>query len=72
MLFFANKDVPGVIATISAKLAQNSINIADFRLGRDKNGTALAVVLVDSEVPKKFLKELEALDVCIWVAYAEI
>ncbi len=72
MLFFANKDVPGVIATISTKLSQNGINIADFRLGRDKNGTALAVVLVDSEVPKSVLKELELLDVCIWVAYAQI
>ncbi len=72
MLFFSNKDKPGVIANISKTLSDNSINIADFRLGRDDGGEALAVVLTDEIVPKNVLKELNSFDECIWVATATL
>ncbi|MDL0088275.1 phosphoglycerate dehydrogenase [Campylobacter gastrosuis] len=72
MIIFKNNDVPGVIAEISAILADERINIADFRLGRDEHGKALAVILVDEKISKETLAKLDALQTCIWVAYAVI
>lgn len=72
MIIFKNSDVPGVIAKISAILAEEKINIADFRLGRDDHGFALAVVLVDEKVSKETLNKLNELDVCVWAKYAVI
>ncbi|QKG28901.1 MULTISPECIES: phosphoglycerate dehydrogenase [unclassified Campylobacter] len=70
MIIFKNSDVPGVIAKISAILADEKINIADFRLGRDQHGFALAVVLVDEKISKETLGKLNSLDVCVWAKYA--
>jgi D-3-phosphoglycerate dehydrogenase len=70
MLFFGSQDKPGVIAKISTLTSENGVNIADFRLGRDKRGQALAVVLVDEDVSKKLLSDLQAIPECDWVAYA--
>lgn len=72
MIVFKNKDVPGVISAISSILANEKINIADFRLGRDENGFALAVILVDQDISEKILNELNALDTCVWAKYAEL
>ena len=72
MIIFKNYDVPGVIAKISSILAYERINIADFRLGRDEHGSALAVVLVDENVSKEILSKLNELDVCEWARYAVI
>ncbi|KAA6224816.1 MULTISPECIES: phosphoglycerate dehydrogenase [unclassified Campylobacter] len=72
MLVFKNKDIPGVIATISSVLAENNINIADFRLGRDGFGYALAVVLVDECINQKVLDILNELDACVFVKYVEV
>lgn len=70
MIVFKNMDVPGVISSISSILAKANINIADFRLGRDESGFALAVILVDNEITKEILTQLNALDTCIWVEHA--
>ena len=72
MIIFKNKDIPGVIAKISSVLATKNINIADFRLGRDGFGYALAVVLIDEKVQKEVLDELKQLEVCVFVQYVEI
>ena len=72
MIVFKNNDVPGVIAQISAILAAEKINIADFRLGRGENGMALAVILVDENISKETLARLNALETCIWARYAVI
>ncbi|MGP1485324.1 MAG: phosphoglycerate dehydrogenase [Campylobacter sp.] len=72
MIIFKNSDVPGVIAKISSLLAAENINIADFRLGRDEHGFALAVVLVDDQISKDTLAKLNNLDVCVWARYAVI
>ena len=72
MIVFKNNDVPGVIAQISAILAAEKINIADFRLGRGENGMALAVILVDENISKETLAKLNALETCIWARYAVI
>ncbi|MBN2963607.1 phosphoglycerate dehydrogenase [Sulfurospirillum sp. T05] len=70
MIVFKNSDVPGVIMDISSILAEHHINIADFRLGRDEHGMALAVILVDEAIDKHILAKLNGLKTCIWAEYA--
>ncbi|MDA3076737.1 phosphoglycerate dehydrogenase [Campylobacter sp. JMF_04 NA10] len=72
MIIFKNTDVPGVIKNISTILADENINIADFRLGRGEDGNALAVILVDSQVQKSVLEKLAKLDTCLMVRYASL
>lgn len=72
MVLFKNSDVPGVIGQVGMTLAQHHVNIADFRLARDKKGQALALIIVDDEVDTKTLEELAALDACISVHYVSI
>ncbi|RUM71918.1 MAG: phosphoglycerate dehydrogenase, partial [Sulfurovum sp.] len=47
MIFFRNTDTPGVIGDVGKIIAENGLNISDFRLGRDSKQQALAVVRVD-------------------------
>ncbi|MDR3346583.1 MAG: phosphoglycerate dehydrogenase [Campylobacteraceae bacterium] len=72
MIIFQNRDVPGVIASISTLLAKKDINIADFRLARGNNDLALAVILVDQDISKELLKELNELPNCIWAQSVNI
>jgi len=72
MILFRNTDVPGVIGDVGQIIAQNGLNIADFRLGRDKNAQALAVVKVDGNITKKLIEELSALKTCISVTFVNI
>jgi len=67
MILFKNNDEPGVIGDVGRIIASHGINIADFRLGRDNKGQALAVVRVDGEISKKIIDELAALPACISV-----
>jgi len=69
MILFKNTDVPGVIGDVGQILAKHHVNIADFRLGRDKSGRALAVILVDNDVSEEVLKELNALEASLYVKY---
>jgi len=70
MILFKNTDVPGVIGDVGMILARHNINIADFRLGRDEHGHALAVIIVDDDVSKEVLQELADLKACLGVSYA--
>jgi D-3-phosphoglycerate dehydrogenase len=72
MIFFRNTDTPGVIGDVGRIIADNSLNISDFRLGRDKSGQALAVVRVDDVISKELIGELSALDACISVSHASL
>ena len=72
MILFRNTDVPGVIGDVGRIIANNGINISDFRLGRDKNSQALAVVKVDGNITEKLLKELSQLDTCLSVTSISI
>jgi D-3-phosphoglycerate dehydrogenase len=72
LIFFRNTDTPGVIGDVGRIIAQNDVNISDFRLGRDKTGLALAVVRIDGQVSKKILEELSSLEACIDVSYASL
>jgi len=60
MLVFENKDAPGVIGTIGSILGQANVNIAGFRLGREKKGgIALGVLNLDSKVSDEVLEKLK-------------
>jgi len=72
MILFRNTDTPGVIGQVGTILANNGLNISDFRLGRDTKGQALAVVRVDGQVTKTVLDELSTLDACISVAHVSL
>ncbi len=68
MILFTNSDVPGVIGDVGTIIAKHGINIADFRLGRDKNRKALAVIHTDSEPSEAVLNELRELQACISIS----
>ncbi|MEA3512974.1 MAG: phosphoglycerate dehydrogenase [Campylobacterota bacterium] len=71
MILLTNSDVPGVIGNVGNILANENINISDFRLGRSKNG-ALAVILVDEDVSNDTLGKLQNLEAARSVSYAQI
>jgi len=72
MILFRNTDVPGVIGQVGTILAQDNVNIADFRLGRNAKSQALAVIIVDSPVSSKTLEKLASLEACIGVDHARL
>ncbi|SFV55165.1 D-3-phosphoglycerate dehydrogenase [hydrothermal vent metagenome] len=72
MILFRNTDVPGVIGDVGHIIASNRLNISDFRLGRDKNSQALAIIKVDGIVTKEILSELSSLETCLNVTYVTI
>ncbi len=67
LIFMKNQDVPGVIGHVGTVLGRNSINIANFSLGRREAQTspdepleAVAVVSTDELVPESVLSQLRA------------
>jgi len=70
LILFKNSDVPGVIGEVGMTLAKHNVNISDFRLGRNKNHEAMAVIKVDNQVSKEVLEELNQLKAAISVNYA--
>ncbi len=72
IVFFKNTDVPGVIGEVGMTLAKNNINIADFRLGRNNNKEAMAVISIDSTLSKNTISKLKNLNAALSVKYAEI
>lgn len=64
LIYLRNRDVPGVIGKVGTILGEESINIADFSLGRrgiekdSEQREAIAVVHVDGQVPVEVLKRL--------------
>jgi len=70
LILFKNNDEPGVIGSVGSTIAKHNINIADFRLGRNKAKEALAVIKVDEDITKELLDELSNLSACISVRTA--
>jgi D-3-phosphoglycerate dehydrogenase / 2-oxoglutarate reductase len=64
LIYLRNRDVPGVIGRVGTILGEESINIANFSLGRRSGGNssepreAIAVVHVDGLVPEDVLARL--------------
>jgi len=62
VLVMRSRDVPGVIGAVGSRLADHNVNIAEWRLGRDRpGGMALSFVNLDQPVPEAGLRELRAL-----------
>jgi D-3-phosphoglycerate dehydrogenase len=72
LILFKNNDEPGVIGDVGHIIAKHKINISDFRLGRDGEGQALAVVRVDDEITDELIAELSELNACISVRSANV
>jgi D-3-phosphoglycerate dehydrogenase len=63
ILFYTNKDRPGMVAAVGGILAENNINIATFVLGRTEIGQmAMTAISVDQDVPKNVVKRIADLD----------
>jgi len=69
LIYLRNRDVPGVIGKVGTILGEESINIADFSLGRrgadsapDQVREAIAVVHVDGAVPESVLAKLRQIE----------
>ena len=61
MIYTTNEDVPGIIGTLGMTLGQNSVNIANFTLGRSvAKGEAIALLYVDEPVPANVVDKLKA------------
>lgn len=62
MLVTKSHDIPGVIAQVSSLLGKSNLNIAEYRLGREKpGGTAFSFINLDSEAPESVLVQLRGL-----------
>lgn len=62
MLVIKSQDMPGVIAQVASLLGKSGLNIAEYRLGRDKpGGTAFSFINLDSEAPESVLVHLREL-----------
>jgi D-3-phosphoglycerate dehydrogenase / 2-oxoglutarate reductase len=67
LIYLRNRDVPGVIGKVGTILGEESINIADFSLGRrsvekqEQPREAIAVVHVDGPVPEEVVVKLRAI-----------
>jgi D-3-phosphoglycerate dehydrogenase / 2-oxoglutarate reductase len=57
-----HKDVPGVLARITALLAEAKVNVASVSLARIPTGTAMAIIQVDGSVPVGVRDALRAED----------
>ena len=68
LIYMRNRDVPGVIGRVGTILGEESINIADFSLGRrsgdrdtEQSREAIAVVHIDGAVPEVVLTRLRGI-----------
>ena len=62
LLYVANLDKPGLIGRLGTVLAEQSVNIANFHLGREHaGGRAVSFVAVDGPVNEAILKNIRAL-----------
>jgi D-3-phosphoglycerate dehydrogenase len=61
MVYITNTDVPGMIGFIGSTLGDAGVNIANFQLGREKQGgDAIALLYVDGPVSEIVLDKLRA------------
>lgn len=66
LIYMRNLDVPGVIGKVGTLLGRHRVNIANMALGRGENigevNEALALIVVDGEIPAVVLEELRGLE----------
>ena len=63
VLLVRQQDRPGLIASVSAALAEDAVNVAFMTVGRvEKGADAVMCIGVDSEPSDNALKAIEAID----------
>ena len=65
LLFFRNRDVPGVIGQVGTILGSRGINISTFALGRReavRGAEAVALVRLDGEVPDSIVLPIRSIE----------
>lgn len=63
ILMYQNQDKPGMLASVSGKLASHNINIGALSLGRAGKGTnAITAIIVDKKLTNEELKSIYELD----------
>jgi D-3-phosphoglycerate dehydrogenase len=61
MVYISNTDVPGMIGFMGTTLGEGGVNIANFQLGRDKQGgDAIALLYVDEPIKQEVVERLVA------------
>ncbi len=72
-LIVHNIDQPGHVAKVTNMLAEKGINIANMQLYRKKRGLAAVMILeCDQEVPKEYIRQIEALEGINKVTYLSL
>ena len=65
-LYISNEDKPGFISNLSKILADNSINIATFNLGRkNTGGEAIALLSTDNAIEEKVIDSIKKIPLVI-------
>lgn len=63
LLIIGSYDIPGVIGRVGLLLAENNINIADWRTGRaERGGHTLSIATLDEPIPDAVIETLLAQD----------
>ena len=71
--YHSNTDVPGMVAKISALLAQAKVNIAEMRLYRSGRGKRAAFIAeCDQEIPAATIAAIRALEGIKKVSYLSL
>ena len=61
MLYTTNRDMPGIIGVLGTTLGKAGVNIANFHLGRDRQGgDAIALLYLDAPIPADVLSVVAA------------
>ncbi len=61
MLYTTNEDVPGIIGLLGMTMGKNSVNIANFTLGRSGAGKeAIAILYLDQRIDPRVIDTLES------------
>jgi D-3-phosphoglycerate dehydrogenase len=64
LLYFRNRDVPGVIGQVGTILGSQGVNISTFALGRRKavrGADAIALVRLDGDVPDSIVQPIRGI-----------
>lgn len=73
MLFFRNRDVPGVVGKIGSYLGESGVNIAGIQLGRPEGSDrAVSIVNVDGAVPPDALERIRSMDEIVQVRAVKV
>ena len=73
MLIVSHEDKPGIIGKLGTILGNEGINIAAMTLGRkQKGGSELTVLNLDSSVPERVLREIEEMGEILQVKLARL